>query len=213
MIYQRPDPETPIRQGDIFRNVPRVEIALEELEAFDEHSNPVTAPWVALLDRWGPEPIRAAVRIRPVVAIVITQDCDALRSPDISLCEVEKFTDVYSPSSRTKTAEGWMSIITKHSRANCGWFYLPCDPKIGFVERMGARFSSVVRVAREDLENMRAQHRVGRLNEVATEHFRERLSEFFRRYPYDEWYPLTKEELRAYRHSKPEPVEPYPWQK
>jgi len=211
LIYQRPNPETPIRQGDIFRNVPRVEIALEELEAFDEHCNPVRARWVTLLDRWGPDPMRAAVRVRPVFAIVITRDCDALRSPDISLCEVKKFTDVYSPSSKAKTAEGWMSIITKHARANYGWFYLPPDPGVGFVERMGARFSSVIRVAREDLENMRAEHRMARLNKVATAHFRERLSEFFRRHPYNEWYPLTKDEFEAYNDKKG-PVEPYSWQ-
>lgn len=212
LIYSHPDPEAPIRQGDIFRNVPRVEISLGEILAFDQFDQPVCARWTALLDRWGCEPIRAAVRIKPVFAIVITQDCDALRDADISLCEVKRFRDVYTPSRKTETAKGWMSVITKHTRANYGWFYLPAQPTIGFAERMGARFSSIHRVVREDLEDMRAEHRVARLNEVATAHFRERLSEFFRRYPYNEWYPLTKEELEEYRRSKPEPVEPYEWQ-
>ena len=53
---------------------------------------------------------------------------------------------------------------------------------------------------------------MARLNDLADEHFRERLAEYFRRYPYDEWYPLDKAELEEYRRSKPEPIQPYPWQ-
>jgi len=60
---------------------------------------------------------------------------------------------------------------------------------------------------------MRGRFRVGRLNEVASEHFRERIGGFFRRYAYDEWYPLDKAEFEAYRKEKPEPVEPFDWQK
>ena len=104
-----------------------------------------------------------------------------------------------------------MHVITQHARANYGWFYLPQDPTIGFTNRMAAEFSTVVRVAREDLGTMRAEHRIARLNKIATAHFRERLSEFFRRYPYNEWYPLTEGELEAYEADKG-PVEPYPWQ-
>ena len=46
----------------------------------------------------------------------------------------------------------------------------------------------------------------------ADEHFRERLAEFFRRYPYDEWYPLEKAEFAEYKKSYPE-TEPREWQK
>ena len=55
-----------------------------------------------------------------------------------------------------------------------------------------------LRVRRVELETLRDLRR-GRLNFLADEHFRERIGEFFRRYPYDEWYALNREELGAVR--------------
>lgn len=46
---------------------------------------------------------------------------------------------------------------------------------------------------------------------TAYEHYREKIAEYFRRYPYDEWYPLSKEEFKVYNDEKG-PVEPFPWQ-
>ncbi len=106
-----------------------------------------------------------------------------------------------------------MSLITKHARLNLKWFYLPADSSIGFTDKMAVDFHSVLRVSRTYLEQNLAQLRLGRLNQIATEHFRERLSEYYRRYPYDEWYPLDKAEYEEYRRSKPEPLEPFPWQR
>ena len=77
---------------------------------------------------------------------------------------------------------------------------------------MAVDFLSVLRVSRAYLEQNVATLRLARLNTLADEHFRERLSEFFRRYPYDEWYPLDKAEFDEYRRSKQEPIQPYPWQ-
>jgi len=39
----------------------------------------------------------------------------------------------------------------------------------------------------------------------------ERVAEFYRRYPYDEWYTLNAAELAAYRRDHPD-ADPYPWQ-
>jgi hypothetical protein len=75
---------------------------------------------------------------------------------------------------------------------------------------MGADFLTPIRVPRLTLERL-LNFRKGRLNEVAKQHFRERLAEFFRRYAYDEWYPLTRDELAEYRKSYPN-AEPFPWQ-
>ena len=54
--------------------------------------------------------------------------------------------------------------------------------------------------------------RVGRLKDMANEHFREKLASFFRRYAYNAWYPLTKEEFEAYEKENPG-TEPYNWQR
>jgi hypothetical protein len=55
---------------------------------------------------------------------------------------------------------------------------------------------------------------MGRLKDMADEHFREKIAQYFRRYPYNEWYPLSQEEYKHYtindetRSDSP----PYPWQ-
>jgi hypothetical protein len=80
---------------------------------------------------------------------------------------------------------------------------------------MAADFRIVLRVPLRDLLEMRVQ-RVARLNEVAVQHFREMFSQFFRRYAYNEWYPLSKEEFEEYTKDKgdfDEPILPYDWQK
>jgi hypothetical protein len=76
---------------------------------------------------------------------------------------------------------------------------------------MGVEFMTTLRVARVDLESLR-NLRKGRLNWIAEEHFRERIAEFFRRYPYDEWYPLDTSEFSEYEKEYPD-VHPFPWQK
>ncbi len=53
--------------------------------------------------------------------------------------------------------------------------------------------------------------RNGRLNRIADKHFRERIGEFFRRYPYDEWYPFNQDELNCYMNEYPD-IKPFPWQ-
>jgi hypothetical protein len=99
---------------------------------------------------------------------------------------------------------------------NLKWFYLPPDQTMGFTDRRAVDFLATLRVARQDLESARHLRR-GRLNDVADEHFRERLAEFFRRYPYNEWYPFTKEEFDAYRRSmgpeETESIRPYDHQR
>jgi len=210
MIYEFPAPDEPIRQGDIFRSMPRMDLNLAKL--------PVISGAEALQSDWlraasANDPVTALVALRPVLAVVITQDCDAARVDDIALCEISRFDSVELLAKNAKHPKGTMSLITKHARLNLKWFYLPPDPSVGFKEKMAADFHSVLRVSRTYLEQNILQLRLARLNQIAVEHFRERLSEYYRRYPYDEWYPLDKAEFEEYRRDKPEPTEPFPWQR
>lgn len=222
MIYEVPAAGLEIRQGDIFKWIPRCELGLRPLHVVSQEADGQTVErdWIPLVSEQGttwPLPVIAAVR--PVFAIVITQDCDAVRSPDIALCEISPFKDVYSvikslpdrPEQNWKPKK-WSDVITQHSRANQKWYYLPSSEDIGFSTRMAVDFRTIIRVDREDLESFRSDLRIARLNEVALAHFRERIAEFFRRYAYDEWYPLDKEEFAAYQEACPEPVLPFPWQ-
>jgi hypothetical protein len=208
VIYEYPEPEAPIRQGDVFIRLPRVEVSLEQMIVVDENERYASLPWQSLAKR--DTPLVALVSVRPVAAMVITQDCDALRAPDITLCEIRPFREVELKGRDTTAAKSWMRILTRHARLNLKWFYLPPDDRVGFQEKMGVDFMVTLRVPRQELENLRTL-RTGRLNEVADEHFRERLGDFFRRYPYDEWYPLDTEEFAAYRQDYPD-AQPFPWQ-
>jgi hypothetical protein len=207
VIYEFPQPDSPIRQGDIFVGLPRVEVSLDRIPVIDEEGTHESI-WADVATAGSQ--VRAILPLRPVSAIVITQDCDTLHSQDISLCEVRSFRDVEGKAKQTKDAKGWVSILTQHARVNLKWFYLPPDKRLGFEDKMAVDFTVTLRVPREELEAFR-RFRKGRLNPVADEHFRERLSEFFRRYPYDEWYLLNLEELAEYQ-KKYADAAPFPWQ-
>ncbi len=207
MIYEFPDTSVPIRQGDIFVGLPRIDISLNRILLFGEAGESL-AKWTDIAGE--SEPINIIVPVRPVAAIVATQDCDAIRSRDITLCEIRNFRDVERKSKDTSSAKSWKNLITQHARINLKWFYLPPDDRIGFSEKMGVDFMVTLRVPRAELEEVR-NLRKGRLNTVADEHFRERIGEFFRRYPYDEWYPLNEQEMVEYKREYPD-VDPFPWQ-
>ena len=207
MIYEFPDQTAPIRQGDIFIGLPRVDLSLEEILLVDEVGERI-AKWKDLANH--SNPFNIIVPVRPVASIVATQDCDAYNSRDITLCEIREFRDVERKSKDTRSPKKWKSILTQHARLNQKWFYLPPDEQLGFSDKMGVDFLVTLRVPREDLDNLRSLRR-GRLNAVADEHFRERIGEFFRRYPYDEWYALDKEEMAAYSKEYRD-AELFPWQ-
>jgi hypothetical protein len=208
MIYDYPGEDRPIRQGDIFLGLPRIDISLQQIIQVCDAGIASPKPWESLLD--SPDSIEAVLPITKVAAIVISQDCDNLRAEDISFCEIEEFSSIEGKAASAKDAKGFTSIITQHARVNLKWFYLPVDDRIPFSKKMAVDFQSVFRLSRPDLQAL-LKMRKATLNSLAREHFRERLSEFFRRYAYDEWYPLDRAELEHYRSKYPD-AQPFPWQ-
>jgi len=211
VIYELPALDAPIRQGDIFEGIPRIDLSIAELSILNENNQTEVVAWDAIRGQAGP--IVAMTALRSVRAIVITQDCDTVRAPDISLCEIKRFADVVKVPA-PGSAKKWGDLLVRQAVANLKWFYLPADQHIGFAERMAVDFLATLRVNRDELDAARHMRR-GRLNETADEHFRERLSEFFRRYPYNEWYPFTKDEFDAYKAARNEEadlIQPYPYQ-
>jgi len=207
MIFDYPAIDAPIRQGDIFVGLPRVDISLRDVVVVGERGERV-ATWEEFATQG--DAVSIIVPVRPVAAIVATQDCDALRSRDITLCEIREFCQVEQKSKETTSPKSWKNILTQHARINQKWFYLPPDHGIGFSTKMAVDFVVTLRVPRTDLEALRTLRR-GRLNDLADEHFRERIGEFFRRYPYDEWYALNVDEMAEYRRDYPN-AEPFSWQ-
>lgn len=183
MIYDIPDTNEPLRQGDIFIGVPRIDLSLYRIPVLNGDGQSVVESWNDIARR-GKE-VTGIFGVKPVPAIVATQDCDNLRSPDITLCEIGKFREVERKSKETNSPKAWKNLLTQHARINQKWFYLPPDSTVGFEDKMAVNFLVTIRLPRVELESLR-HLRKGRLNSIADEHFRERIAEFFRRYPYDE---------------------------
>jgi len=213
MIYETVSTDLSIKQGDIFRGIPRVDFSLSSVAVIDEDETRRQATWRDLLsENGGSTEVAAVLPMKSVDAIVITQNCDAVRGEYLCLCQIDDFLEVTGKKDNPpRNPKKWQTLITQHSRTNQRWFYLPADPIFGFNDKKAVDFRVILRVPRADLESLK-ELRVCRLGSVATEHFREAMAHFFRRYPYDEWYPLTKEEYQAYCESKQEPARPYPWQ-
>ena len=208
MIYEYPNQDAPLRQGDIFMRLPRVDMSLKHVPVVTAKDAPVDMAWDEIV-RQG-KAVTAILALKPVAAIIASQDCDAEWAPDITLCEIGRFREIERKSEKTTSLKKWIGIITQQARLNQKWFYLPRDERIGFGERMGVDFHMTIRVPREELAEMR-HLRPGRLNDIVTAHFRERIAEFFRRYAYNEWYPLSPGEMAEYRKDYPD-ADPYPWQ-
>ncbi|MCX6637039.1 MAG: hypothetical protein NT090_18445 [Acidobacteria bacterium] len=208
MTYQTIAPEEPIQQGDIFRHVPRVDFSLAGLAVVDDEETR-EASWRDL--GLGSE-VTAVLTVKSVSGIVVTQNCDARRGEYLCLCQVDPFLAVLRQNTPPKNPHKWQELIITQARTNHRLHYLPADERMGFAEPMVADFSIVIRVSRIDLEELR-ENRIGRLNDVAIAHFRESFSQFFRRYAYDEWYPLSKDQFNAYAAKYSEAIEPYPWQR
>jgi hypothetical protein len=207
LIYEIVNDDVSIRQGDIYYPLPLMTIDLGRVavhyEGVLEESN-----WELILNK---KDIVVHAPVKKVWGIVATQDCDALRTPFISFFEIAEFrnvTGLIAPETNKK----WMSLITKKSRLFARWFYLPPDEKIGFTERMAINFAVVFQIARDNIAEYIQKLRKGRLNKIAYEHYRESIAQYYRRYPYDEWYPLNKEEFLKYKEEKGD-VEPFEWQK
>jgi len=216
-VYTFPDIGEPIRQGDIFRWLPKLEIVLGSanlpLLVEPEKEGVREIDWFQLAQS-GSQTVANAL-VKPVLGIVITQDCDAERCVNVAFAEVRPFSDIYVNFSDDSKTGAVVDIVTEHSRKNQKWYYLADNNRMGFERKMGVDFLSVFEVNREMLEMYKDRMRLGRLDDnVAWPHFRERVAEFFRRYPYNEWYPLNLDEVNVYEQkhggNKVDPY--YPWQ-
>ena len=214
MIYDPVLDDAPILQGDIFTSLPRVDMSMKGMSVLDADLLTYDKTWADVVDsQTSPrQMIRAILPLYPVDAIVITQSCDAARADNVSLCEIDPWYKAFKDS-QTWSTKTWVKNLTRQDTESLRWFYLPPGGVPGFRERMAVGFRTVIQLPREELEAFK-DFRRGRLNKVAFEHFREKLAQFFRRYPYNPWYPLDKEEFAVYTADQHgERVDPYDWQR
>lgn len=215
MFYEFPTPSEMIKQGDIFINIPYVAFSFsKELSILDleKGEKPTSITWEEIVDN--KQDVAAILGINSVPAIVATQTCDVQRKDYITLCEIVELSKIPAfEKHETELTKTIAKKLIRHNREMPGIFYLPSDENIGFSTRMAVNFSSTIRLFREDLQKFTA-NRKGRLNKTGYEHFREKLSHFFHRYAWDEWYILNKEEIDTHeRYSKLKVNQRYDYQK
>ncbi|MCR3884899.1 hypothetical protein P0O24_07900 [Methanotrichaceae archaeon M04Ac] len=208
MIYELVEDHMPIRQGDIFYPLPIILPTLGQLAVMSEYGEYEDTKWDIIQDR---DDVLFILPFKKVWGIVATQDCDASRSPVISLFEIGTFKEVTNLTLPEKPPK-WVSLITQKSRLNARWFYLPADEEFGFKERMAVNFHRVFQIQSSDLKQSMNILRKGRLVDVAYQHYRESIAHYFKRYPYDEWYSLTKEEFDQYNQQNGGSITPFAWQ-
>jgi len=207
VIYEYPSEDEPIKQGDIFIGIPKVAVEFAGgIPTAPSDDDLEKTPWEDIVERG--ESVTTFLAVEPVRAIVVSQNCDARWSDSITLCEIKKFSRVEGKAKNATRPKAWANLITKQARINLKWFYLPPNERIQFEQKMAVDFRSTIRVFRRDLEKQIGL-RKGRLNQTANDHFRERIAHFYRRYAYNEWYPLDANEMEYY--AKDRNLEPEDW--
>jgi hypothetical protein len=213
MIYNIPNSDDPIQQGDIFKAIPYISYDPERLLICGSEPSTDTVNWI---DHSEDSELEIIAHLKSVIGIVVTQDCDTERNDTIALFTIEPLSAVvpnFGPSEKKDGPKWWAENLPKKVRTDQKWFYLPPDLKIGFKERMAIDFNTVIPVPTQYLAKNKAKLRIAKLNSVADEHFREQVAQYYRRYPYNEWYPFSKEEFEEYRKlNTREDTIPYEWQ-
>ena len=143
MIYNIPKQYEPIKQGDIFLGIPKVEIEFAQgLPTIVDDSTKI--PWDDIVNKGEITP--AVLPVFPVPAIVISQDCDARREADITLCEIKEFCKIETDYDKISSPPRKVKFLTRQCRINLKWFYLPPDAKLGFDKAMAVDFLSTINV-------------------------------------------------------------------
>lgn len=199
MIYEKAKPTDPLRQGDLLRPLPLISVKLDSVQYLDTDGNTEQVPWTSETSREGD----LVVHVNPTFGIVATQDCDAEHAPLITFFEIREFLSVEnqqppaSPSAE-RLLRWWVDRIITKSKENLNRFYLPADSSFGIDERMAIDFNTIFQTSRDGLVGQLGKLRIGRLIPEAYQHYRESVAQYFRRYPVDEWYPLTRAEFEWY---------------
>lgn len=187
MIYKNVSVNKPIRQGDIFHNLSLVRFDLEDLLTFQDDNSIIPTTWEKIESK----EVQILAYLEKTYAIVLSQDCDCLRNPYLSLIVIKPLNKNF------QTPKNWMKFIINLNKRSPSKMYLPPDNKFNIPMRMQIDFSHIFPMGRKNLEALR-KLRLARLNKEAMEHYREKAAYYFHRYGFDDFYPLNKLEMDNY---------------
>jgi len=215
-FYEGVPSSTNIEQGDIFNNLPFLNLKSTTISEVIPEGNDITYKDFDLTQYVAGDEIKnvvVAADIQP--GIIITQNCDLLRSDFVSFCKIRPYEDVEKENTSPKLNKR-VKFLTENYAHKAKYFYLPPEMPNGFKNKMAVDFSLIHQIKLDLLRQLLSKRKC-RLNSLASEHFRVKLAHYFRRFAYNPWYVLTeKNEFEIYREQKDNPKEqkliiPYDW--
>jgi hypothetical protein len=195
LVYRRRSPEGPIEQGDILRSVPRLFPELNAAHLVQRSGNTTTLR-VKEVERPLVDGDLVAVPIVQVDAVVLTQSCDALRSPFIYLAPIHALDLSNNAVLRGKAVRKSATALDP-----IGGFYLPDLPPLDWQRRV-AHLDKAFSLPTDELQLYARQHRIvaAGLTGRALEYLQHRVSIVFGRMARDDgdWPSLADiQDLRA----------------
>jgi hypothetical protein len=210
--------DDPLAQGDIFDNLIFFNIGSEKVSQAVTDGDDVRIKELEL-GSYVPD---GSNTIKNIIVdgiiskgIIISQNCDAFRTKYISFCQIKPLKEIDNEYNQTKKT---IDYLTRKYRCKEKYFYLPMA-NFTEEEKMAVDFSRIYQIERTSLEKMK-EKRLIRLGEFPMSHFRKKLSNYFERFAYDEWYVLDKSEFDTYKEDRKKEIsgeeenliKPYPWQ-
>lgn len=220
-FYWQKDLSNKIEQADIFLDLPFLDIISVKVQAIEAKDGEFKYKEIDLDDYSPPDDgsilnnVIANLELKP--GIVISQNCDNLRRDHISFCEIKNLSKIENNFVQMQPGKR-IKYLTKEYKHKETYFYLPEEDGI-FEDKMAVDFSRIYQIQRVVLEKI-LKKRIASLSEIPLEHFRIKIANYFKRYAYDSWYVLRKEEYISYyeKHKGDLPdcelklIKPYPWQ-
>ena len=182
-------------QGDIFKNLPI-------FSKFTDDDEKIYA-WNASISRINknilpPEPLTFEIYPKPTMGILLNQDCDIERTHNLVFAEVKKRNDKFSPNP-SKSYNTKLKIIRDETR----FHYLPpWDLKENETMPWIVDFLTIFLVPIKLIKNNINQYFVTRLNPDVKLIFKDKISRFFTRLPYEDLIFLNPKERLEYKKDK-----------
>ena len=199
-IYEELNEEISINQGDIFLNLPFVQIDDAKILTFNgEKGVEKDLSKHTYKDQIN---TKAITKLKVLPGIIISQNCDILRSEYLSFCAIRPLEEVDGTykndfAKKSDLDKKKIDYFTKKYKFQEKYFYLPIDKTKIFQTRMAVDFSTIFQVKTEVIKKLLKGRKL-KLNKIASTQFRQKMSNYFLRFVYDPWYPLNKDEFEVY---------------
>lgn len=225
-FYNIPSDIDKIDQGDIFISIPVIRLETNSIEQIIEtESGDIQFKNMPLSTYIPDESKKTNLVVSSIewkTGIIITQSCDASRDEYLTFCEIKKIEDVdkvYANDIANGEIKRKVKFLAKKEYVHQHkYFYLLQDPAFFDGEKMVIDFKTIFQVKKDIIENLQNK-RIAKLSEIPLEHLRVKLANYFKRFAYDSWYILNKNEYDVYYTEEKKNananelklVKPYPW--